>query len=112
MAKSQLPLVTSMMMVTQAVLATPVGLRAKRSIGARNGLLLLGFGAMISADLVFALTNNATGHSPTALVCHTVQHACSSLSAHVHNHFIAMPGAANSVQSITMPAVTCVCSEH
>lgn len=61
MAKSQLPLVTSMMMVTQAVLATPVGLRAKRSIGARNGLLLLGFGAMISADLVFALTNNAAG---------------------------------------------------
>ena len=73
MAKSQLPLVTSMMMVTQAVLATPVGLRAKRSIGARNGLLLLGFGAMISADLVFALTNNAAGQPPhCAGVSHTV----------------------------------------
>ena len=111
MAKSQLPLVTSMMMVTQAVLATPVGLRAKRSIGARNGLLLLGFGAMISADLVFALTNNAAGQSPSARVCHTVQHACSSLVAQLQNHFRAMLRAANSVQSISMPATTCACSE-
>ena len=111
MAKSQLPLVTSMMMVTQAVLATPVGLRAKRSIEARNGLLLLGFGAMISADLVFALTNNAAGQSPTALVCHTAQHACSVLFAHLQNYFGAMLRAANSVQSISTPAIMCACSQ-
>ncbi len=104
MAKSQLPLVTSMMMVTQAVLATPVGLRAKRSIGARNGLLLLGFGAMISADLVFALTNNAAGPSPTAPACHSVQLACSSLFGHLHNRLLR---AANNVQSSSMPAVMC-----
>ena len=109
MAKSQLPLVTSMMMVTLAVLATPVGLRAKRSIGARNGLLLLGFGAMIAADLVFALTNNAAGQSPTVLVCHTVQHACLPPFAHEYNHFRAMLRAANSVQSTIMPATTYAC---
>jgi hypothetical protein len=36
MSKAQLPLLTSIMMVVQAFLAAPAGLRAKRSIADRN----------------------------------------------------------------------------
>lgn len=54
MDKAQLPVLMSIMMITQAVLSTPCGLRAKRSLKARNNLLLGGFGTMIIADLFFA----------------------------------------------------------
>ena len=40
MSKAQLPLLTSIMMVVQAFLAAPAGLRAKRSIADRNQVRL------------------------------------------------------------------------
>lgn len=49
------------MMISQAVLSTPCGLRAKRSLKARNGMLLAGFGAMIAADLTFAKLSSPQG---------------------------------------------------
>jgi hypothetical protein len=61
MPRSQLPLLTSTMMIAQAVLAAPAGLRAKSSIKARNGVLLLGYAAMIAADLSFAFFNSVPG---------------------------------------------------
>lgn len=61
MAKSQLPLLTSTMMLTTTLLAAPAGLRAKTSLKARNNVLLLGFLAMIGADLAFALIGSVPG---------------------------------------------------
>ena len=54
MDKAQLPVLISIIMITQAVLSTPCGLRAKRSLKERNNLLLAGFATMIVADLCFA----------------------------------------------------------
>ena len=59
--KSQLPVLMSTVMVVQAFLAAPSGLQAKRSLGARNQVLLLGYAAMIAADLCFALWPTASG---------------------------------------------------
>ena len=59
--KSQLPLLTSAMMVTQAFLAAPAGLAAKKSLGARNRVILVGYAAMIAADLSFALLPSVIG---------------------------------------------------
>lgn len=67
MSKAQLPLLTSIMMVTQAFLAAPAGIRAKRSIRDRNAVILVGYAAMIAADLTFALVPSVYGmphHSP------------------------------------------------
>lgn len=61
MSKSQLPLLTSIIMVTQAFLSAPAGIRAKRSIKDRNQVLLLGYAAMIAADLSFALIPSVLG---------------------------------------------------
>ena len=61
MDKAQLPVLMSIMMITQAVLSTPCGLRAKRSLKERNNLLLGGFGTMIIADLFFAKISTPTG---------------------------------------------------
>ncbi|KAK9866106.1 hypothetical protein WJX84_003968 [Apatococcus fuscideae] len=61
MPKTQLPLLTSTMMLTQALLATFAGLQAKKSLGARNNVLLVGFLAMIGADLAFALIGSVPG---------------------------------------------------
>ncbi|KAK9839281.1 hypothetical protein WJX81_005580 [Elliptochloris bilobata] len=61
MSKAQLPLLTSIMMVVQAFLAAPAGLRAKRSIADRNQVLLVGYAAMIAADLTFALVPTVYG---------------------------------------------------
>ena len=61
MDKAQLPVLMSIMMITQAVLSTPCGLRAKRSLKERNRLLLAGFGAMIIADLLFAKLGTPQG---------------------------------------------------
>lgn len=63
MNKAQLPILTSIMMISQAVLSTPCGLRAKRSLKARNGMLLAGFGAMIAADLTFAKLSSPQGEA-------------------------------------------------
>lgn len=61
MDKAQLPLLTSIMMITQAVLSTPCGIRAKQSLKERNKLLLAGFGTMIVADLLFAKMSTPQG---------------------------------------------------
>jgi len=61
MDKAQLPVLMSIMMITQAVLSTPCGLRAKRSLKERNHLLLAGFGSMIIADLLFAKLGTPQG---------------------------------------------------
>lgn len=63
MPKAQLPLLTSTMMLVQAFLAAPAGLRAKGSIKARNTVLLLGYLAMILADLSFAFLGSVPGAS-------------------------------------------------
>ena len=67
MDKAQLPVLMSIMMITQAVLSTPCGLRAKRSLKARNNLLLGGFGTMIIADLFFAKMPTPQGSHPPVL---------------------------------------------
>ena len=61
MSKAQLPLLTSIIMVVQALLSAPAGIRAKRSIKDRNQVLLLGYAAMIAADLSFALVPSVVG---------------------------------------------------
>ena len=61
MDKAQLPVLMSIMMITQAVLSSPFGLRAKRSLKERNHMLLGGFGAMIVADLLFAKLGTPQG---------------------------------------------------
>ena len=59
--RSQLPLLMSIMMITQAFLAAPAGLAAKKSLGDRNRMILLGYAAMIGADLAFAFFTTPLG---------------------------------------------------
>ncbi len=59
--RASLPALTSVMMVVQAALAAPAGLRAKRSLADRNAVLLTGFAAMLAADAAFALLPTAGG---------------------------------------------------
>ena len=59
--KTQLPLLTSLIMVVQAALAAPAGLRAKRSIKDRNAVLLAGYAALIAANASFAFLPTAAG---------------------------------------------------
>ena len=59
--KSQLPLLMSIMMVTQAFLSAPAGMAAKKSMGGRNRVILLGYAAMIGADLAFAFFTSPLG---------------------------------------------------
>ena len=61
MSKAQLPLLTSVIMVTQAFISAPAGIRAKRSLRDRNQVLLLGYAAMIAADLTFAFMPTVYG---------------------------------------------------
>ena len=93
MATSQLPLIASMMMVTQALLAIPVDLRAKGSIGARNTLLLLGFGlwslqiwclpsqTMLQLQVVcpphYCVTPSSMPLLPSLHICTTTLEPCS-----------------------------------
>ena len=65
MPKAQLPLLTSTIMIVQAVVAAPAGIRAKGSIKARNQVLLLGYAAMIAADLAFAFLGTVPGEGTT-----------------------------------------------
>lgn len=61
MPRSSLPALTSVMMLTQAVLATPAGLRAKRSVKDRNTVLVLGTLALVVANAAFALMPSVRG---------------------------------------------------
>lgn len=61
MSRAQLPLLTSVIMVTQAFISAPAGIRAKRSIKDRNQVLLFGYAAMIAADLTFAFLPTVYG---------------------------------------------------
>jgi hypothetical protein len=61
MDRSSLPLLTSVIMVTQAVLATPMGLRAKRSVRDRNAVVLAGIATLIGANAAFALVPSFQG---------------------------------------------------
>ena len=63
MSKAQLPLLTSVIMVTQAFISAPAGIRAKRSLRDRNQVLLLGYAAMIAADLTFAFMPTVYGEA-------------------------------------------------
>ncbi len=66
MSKAQLPLLTSVIMVTQAFISAPAGIRAKRSLKDRNQVLLLGYAAMIAADLTFAFMPTVYGELPNS----------------------------------------------
>lgn len=68
MDRASLPVLTSIMMVTQAVLATPAGLRAKRSVASRNAVVVLGIVALIGANAAFALLPSAPGMMLGALL--------------------------------------------
>ncbi len=73
MPRAQLPALTSTMMIAQALLAAPAGIRAKHSIKARNTVLLLGYAAMIAADLSFAFLTSVPGlPSPQSSKSHTI----------------------------------------
>jgi MFS family permease len=61
MAKASLPVLTSIMMITQAVLATPMGLRAKQSVKARNWVIILGIATLIGANASFAFLPSFQG---------------------------------------------------
>eukprot|EP00884_Botryococcus_braunii_P019483 jgi/Botrbrau1/6218/Bobra.0109s0013.1 len=61
MPKEQLPLLVSIIMVIQAAGATASGLRAKRSIKDRNIVLLVGYAAIIGANMAFAVIPNFSG---------------------------------------------------
>ncbi len=66
MSRAQLPLLTSVIMVTQAFISAPAGIRAKRSLRDRNQVLLLGYAAMIAADLTFAFMPTVYGETPSS----------------------------------------------
>ncbi|RMZ55697.1 hypothetical protein APUTEX25_005738 [Auxenochlorella protothecoides] len=68
MDRASLPALTSIMMVTQAALATPAGLRAKRSVAARNAVVVLGIFALIGANAAFALLPSTPGMMLGALL--------------------------------------------
>jgi hypothetical protein len=61
MGTAQLPLLTSVIMVTQAALAAPMGLRAKRSVAARNQTVFLGIAVLVAANAVLAAVPSFAG---------------------------------------------------
>ena len=61
MDKSSLPVLTSVIMITQAVLATPAGMRAKRSVADRNAVILAGTAVLIGANAAFAFIPSYSG---------------------------------------------------
>lgn len=61
MDKASLPLLTSMMMITQAVLATPMGLKAKESVRSRNTVIAVGTAVLILANAAFAFLPSFEG---------------------------------------------------
>ena len=68
MDKASLPVLTSIMMLTQAVLATPMGLKAKESVRSRNTVIVLGIAVLIGANASFAFIPSFTGMALGALL--------------------------------------------
>jgi len=68
MDKASLPVLTSIMMLTQAVLATPMGLKAKESVQSRNLVIVLGIAVLIGANASFAFIPSFTGMALGALL--------------------------------------------
>lgn len=60
-SKASLPLLTSVMMITQAFLATPMGLQARKSVKSRNIVIALGIAVLIGANASFALMPSMQG---------------------------------------------------
>ncbi|KAL4435215.1 hypothetical protein ABPG77_001897 [Micractinium sp. CCAP 211/92] len=95
MDHAKLPWLIPCMMVTQAVLAAPMGVWAKASAAARNRVLLQGMACMIAADACFAFWPSAAGMVTGALllgVHMAMTHGVSlgMLAAHIPSH--ALPG--------------------
>ena len=61
MDKASLPLLTSVMMITQAILATPMGLKARESVQSRNTVIALGIAVLVGANASFALIPSFKG---------------------------------------------------
>lgn len=61
MDKASLPILTSVMMITQAILATPMGLKARESVGSRNTIIAVGTAVLIGANASFALIPSFKG---------------------------------------------------
>jgi len=68
MDKASLPVLTSIMMLTQAVLATPMGLKAKESVKSRNTVIVLGIAVLIGANASFAFIPSFSGMALGALL--------------------------------------------
>lgn len=68
MDKASLPVLTSIMMLTQAVLATPMGLKAKESVRSRNTVIVFGIAVLIGANASFAFIPSFTGMALGALL--------------------------------------------
>eukprot|EP00889_Picochlorum_renovo_P002821 jgi/Picre1/29851/NNA_005233.t1 len=61
MDKASLPVLTSIIMLTQAVLATPMGLKAKESVASRNMVIVAGIAVLIGANASFAFIPSFIG---------------------------------------------------
>lgn len=61
MDKARIPTLTFFSMAPVVALATPMGLRAKQSVAARNRVLLLGMSALIAANACFSLVPSYLG---------------------------------------------------
>ena len=61
MDKASLPLLTSVMMITQAVLATPMGLQARKNVKSRNMVIGVGIMMLVGANAAFALIPTLKG---------------------------------------------------
>lgn len=68
MDKASLPILTSIMMLTQAVLATPMGLKAKESVQSRNMVIIAGIAVLIGANAAFAFIPSFSGMALGALL--------------------------------------------
>jgi MFS family permease len=68
MDKASLPLLTSVIMITQAVLATPMGLQARKSVRSRNTVIAAGIAVLIGANAAFALLPSLQGMLVGALL--------------------------------------------
>jgi MFS family permease len=61
MDKASLPVLTSVIMITQAILSTPAGMRAKRSVKDRNTVIIAGTAVLILANAAFAFLPSYLG---------------------------------------------------
>jgi hypothetical protein len=66
MDKASLPVLTSIIMLTQAVLAAPMGSIAKGSVGARNLVIMSGTAVLVAANAAFAFIPSFTGDCGSA----------------------------------------------